>query len=257
MQKALTEKAVVLFSGGLDSTTMLYHASSLGYELFPISFRYGQKHEVELAFAKNIIAKHQNQLAIANHQIISINLDLFNKSALINNQVALEERTIAQILEKQHSLDLSHIPNSYVPARNSIFLAYAFGYAETIGASKIFIGVNAVDYSGYPDCRAEFIFAFQNLINNAISNKAHKINIETPLINLSKTEIVKIGKKLGLDYNLTFSCYNPIIHKINDKQINVKICQKCDSCLIRSDAFSKLNISYNTNHIIPLSLMQY
>lgn len=256
MQKAPTEKAVVLFSGGLDSTTILYYASSLGYAIFPISFRYGQRHEVELAFAKNIIAKHQNQLTIANHQIIDINLDLFNKSALINNQVALDERTITQILEKQNSLDLSHIPNSYVPARNSIFLAYAFGYAETIEASKIFIGVNTVDYSGYPDCRPQFITAFQNLINNAISNKAHKINIETPLIDLSKTEIIKIGKKLGLDYNLTFSCYNPIIHKVKDKQINVEICQKCDSCLIRSDAFSKLNIPYNTNHIIPLSLMQ-
>lgn len=211
-------KAVVLLSGGLDSTVCMAVAHSKGYELFPISFNYNQRHARELESATSI-AQYYN---VSKHIVIETNMNAIGGSALTDTQLSVPAGNI-----------VSHqIPVTYVPARNLIFLSYALGYAEVTGADKIFIGVNALDYSGYPDCRPEFINLFQQVAD--YSTKAgvqehRKIIIETPLLQLTKKDIVLLGKSLGAPLQFTTSCYN-------GEQM---ACGECDSCLLRLKGFAE------------------
>ena len=214
-------KAVVLLSGGLDSTVCMAVAKNRGYELFPISFNYNQRHDRELQSA-SIIAKHYKA---TKHIVINTNMDAIGGSALTDNKLAVPVG---------HA-DHQDIPITYVPARNLIFLSYALGYAEVTGADHIFIGVNALDYSGYPDCRPEFIQQFQQLAN--YSTKAgvqdkRQIIIETPLLQLSKKEIVLLGTDLQAPLELTTSCYKG----------GQRACGHCDSCILRLKGFADAGV---------------
>jgi 7-cyano-7-deazaguanine synthase len=219
------KKAVILLSGGLDSATVAAIARK-DYELYAISFDYGQRHKIELEFAKKLVKFFE----IKDHKIAKIDLRIFGSSALTDDNISVPKNRS----DIEHSQD---IPITYVPARNTIFLSYALAYAETIGSSDIFIGVNAVDYSGYPDCRNEFIEAFENMANLATSAK-NKFKIHTPLISLSKKQIIKTGTDLGVDYSIAHSCYDPIL---KDKKIYA--CSSCDSCQLRLKGFSENNLS--------------
>ncbi len=192
--KNKTPKAVILLSGGVDSTTCLGIAKSRNFECYTLSFDYGQRHYFELKAAKKIAA----HFAIKEHKIIKLNIGELGGSALTDKNIVVPEYQ-----------DSNEIPVTYVPARNTIFLSIALGWAEILGANDIFIGVSAVDYSGYPDCRPEFIKAFQNLANLATKTgvKGNPIRINTPLINLSKAETIKLGQSLGIDYSMTVTCY--------------------------------------------------
>ena len=216
------KKAVILLSGGLDSTTVVAIAKKNKYEIYALSFDYGQRHKIEIESAKKV-AKF---FSIKEHKIAKIDLRVFGGSALTDD-----------IEVPKNQLGDNIIPITYVPARNAIFLSYALGYAEVIGASDIFIGVNAVDYSGYPDCRGDFIRAFEKMANlaTAVGVGGKKVKIRTPLIDLTKKEIIKIGLDLGVDYSISHSCYDPIIGK--DKKVYV--CGNCDSCLLRLKGFEE------------------
>jgi 7-cyano-7-deazaguanine synthase len=210
------KKAVVLLSGGLDSTTVLAIAKNLGFETYALSFDYGQRHNIELEAARDIAL----EFGAKEHKVSKIDLRLFGGSALTSD-IAVPKTAPQE----------NHIPVTYVPARNTIFLSFALAYAETIKAFDIFIGVNAVDYSNYPDCRSEFIQTFEKLANLAtaagVQNEG-SFKIHCPLIKMSKAEIIKKGLELGVDYSKTHSCYDPV-----DK----KPCGKCDSCQIRIAGF--------------------
>lgn len=226
------EKAVVLLSGGLDSCTCMAVAKSKGYDVYPISFNYHQRHSIELEGAKKIAAFY----GVKRHLIIETNMDAIGGSALTDKKIEVPEGDT-------HRTD---VPDTYVPARNLIFLSYAVGYAEVLGASHVYIGVNSVDYSGYPDCRPEFIQRFQELSDYATTATAVKgkhITIETPLQNLSKAEIVKLGVKLGAPYEFTHSCYKG----------GEKACGACDSCKLRLEGFREAGvedpIAYETRDI--------
>jgi 7-cyano-7-deazaguanine synthase len=212
--------AIVLLSGGLDSATVLAVAKSEGYELYALSFSYGQRHAWELEAAKRVAAS----IGVAEHRIAAIDLRAFGGSALTDD-IAVPKGRATQ--------DMSHgIPITYVPARNTIFLAFALAWAEVLGANDIFIGVNALDYSGYPDCRPEFIAAFENLANLATKAGVEgrlALKIHTPLISLTKAGIIHLGSELGVDYGLTSSCYDP-------SPVGVP-CGQCDSCLLRQKGF--------------------
>ena len=213
-------KAVVLLSGGIDSTTTLAIANNEGYNTYTISFDYGQRHSFELEKAAKIARLFKSE----KHLVVDIDLRKFGGSALTNSIPVPKDRN-----EK----DISHgIPPTYVPARNTIFLSLALGWAESIKAEDIFIGVNAIDYSGYPDCRPEYIEAFQQMASLAtkagVEGKS-KIKIHTPLINMSKTEIIKKGVSLGVDFSLTHSCYDPLS--------SGNPCGRCDSCILRLKGF--------------------
>jgi len=212
-------KAVILLSGGLDSATTLAYAKSNGYECYALSFDYGQRHKFELKAAKKVA----KALGAVKHEIVTVDLSRFGGSALTSDIPVPKSRTIKQI---GHG-----IPVTYVPARNTVFLSIALAYAESIGAHDIFIGVNALDYSGYPDCRPEYIRAFQKMAN--IATKAGvegaKLKIHAPLIKLSKAGIIRLGIKLGVDYSLTSSCYDP--------EQDGTPCGRCDSCLLREKGF--------------------
>ena len=214
------KRAVVLLSGGLDSATVLAMAKSQGYEVFALSFSYGQRHSWELEAAKRVA---QSQ-GVTEHKTATIDLRIFGGSALTDNIEVPKGRTVDE---------MSHgIPITYVPARNTIFLSFALAWAEVLGSSDIFIGVNVLDYSGYPDCRPEYIEAFQHMANLATKagvegNQALKIH--TPLITLSKAEIIRAGIELGVDYGVTSSCYDPAP--------NGQPCGRCDSCLLRLKGF--------------------
>ncbi|MDI6707764.1 MAG: 7-cyano-7-deazaguanine synthase QueC [Candidatus Thermoplasmatota archaeon] len=214
------KKAVVLLSGGIDSATTLAIAKSENYDTHAISFDYGQRHKKELESAKKI-ARHYR----AKHKILKLDLN-FVSSSLLQKKQKIPERNIKDLGRD--------IPSTYVPARNLIFLAYASAYAESIGASKIFIGANAIDYSGYPDCRPDFYKALQEVIKvgtkTGVEGKA--IDIKYPLINLTKAEIIKKGLSLKVPYHLTWSCYRG----------KRKACGKCDSCLIRLKGFREAGI---------------
>jgi len=214
------KKAIVLLSGGLDSTTVLAIAKNQGFEIYALSFSYGQRHDIEIIAAKNVA----ESFGVREHKIANIDLRLFGGSALT-----------ADIEVPKNPHHHSEIPITYVPARNTIFLSFALAYAEVVGAFDIFLGVNAVDYSGYPDCRPEFISAFEKLADLAtaagIDNKG-QFKIHAPLIEMSKKEIIETGLKLGVDYSLTHSCYDPIFE--NGKFFP---CQKCDSCRLRIAGF--------------------
>lgn len=211
------KKAIILLSGGLDSTTCLAYAKSQGYECHALSFDYGQKHAAELNAAKKIAAHYQ-----ATHTIINLPNVQFKKSSLIDETIAIPEHHVTQ-----------DIPSTYVPARNTIFLAYALALAEVSEAHDIFIGVSSIDYSGYPDCRPEYIQAFQRLANLAtkVGVEAGNIRINTPLISLSKAETIKLGLSLGVNYQMTISCY-----QATDQG---QACGKCDSCIFRKKGFAE------------------
>lgn len=225
------KKAVVLLSGGLDSATILAIAKKQGFTPHAISFSYGQRHKIELKNAAKIIKANK----IKEHKIIEIDLRAFGGSALTSDIKVPKHESVKDIGK--------NIPVTYVPARNTIFLSFALAYAESIGSSDIFIGVNALDYSGYPDCRPEYIKAFEKMANLATKAGVEdkKIKIHTPLINLSKAEIIKEGLKLGVDYALTSSCYDP------DK--NGVACGKCDSCLLRKKGFAENGIKDPVKYI--------
>ena len=221
----MTLKAIVLLSGGLDSTTTLAMAKSLGYDLFAISFNYGQRHKIELERAKTVAREIQTK----EHRIINIDLRQFGGSALTDD--------IDVPTHRGNEKMSTSIPITYVPARNTIFLSYALAYAEVIQCNNIFIGVTSVDYSGYPDCRPEFITAFEilaNLATKAGVEGMDRIKIHTPLIRMTKAEIIKEGLDLGIDYGLTHSCYDP-----NEAGL---ACGNCDSCLLRLKGFKKLGV---------------
>ena len=212
--------AVVLLSGGLDSATVLAMAKSQGYEVFALSFSYGQRHSWELEAAKRVA---QSQ-GVRDHKIATIDLRVFGGSALTDDIDVPKGRTVDE---------MSHgIPITYVPARNTIFLSFALAWAEVLGSSDIFIGVNVLDYSGYPDCRPEYIEAFERMANLAtkagVENR-QELKIHTPLITLSKAEIIRSGIELGVDYGVTSSCYDPAP--------NGQPCGRCDSCLLRLKGF--------------------
>jgi 7-cyano-7-deazaguanine synthase len=213
--------AVVLLSGGLDSTTVLAIAKSQDYDPYALSFRYGQRHAVELESAGRVAAAQ----GVRRHVIADIDLRVFGGSSLTSD-IAVPKHDAADELSDE-------IPSTYVPARNTIFLSFALAYAETVGAQDIFIGVNALDYSGYPDCRPEYIAAFQNMANLATKAgvEGQRLTIHTPLITLTKAEIIATGLALGVDYGLTSSCYDP------DGSGNP--CGHCDSCLLRLKGFAE------------------
>lgn len=215
------KKAVILLSGGLDSATILAIAKKQGFQMHAISFLYGQRHKIELDNAKRIIKANK----VAEHKIIEIDLRAFGGSALTSSIKVPKHESVEKIGKD--------IPVTYVPARNTIFLSFALAYAEVIGAKDIFIGVNALDYSGYPDCRPEYIKAFTKMANLATKAgvKGEKLKIHTPLINLSKAQIIKKGIELGVDYSLTTSCYDP-----DEKG---RACGRCDSCLLRKKGFKE------------------
>lgn len=215
-------KAVCLLSGGLDSATCLALARRDGYECFALSFDYGQRHKIELAAAARVAAS----LAVAAHRVIELDLRTFGNSALTADIEVPKGRTEETMT--------AGIPITYVPARNTIFLSLALAWAEVLEAQDIFMGVNAVDYSGYPDCRPEFIAAFETMANLATRAGVEgrtKIKIHTPLISLSKAGIVTLGRKLGLNFSLTHSCYDP--------DENGRPCGLCDSCLLRRKGFAE------------------
>jgi 7-cyano-7-deazaguanine synthase len=216
-------KAIVLLSGGLDSTTMLRIVQEMKYEVHAITFSYGQRHSVEIDAAKKVAQKY----GIQNHRIV--NIDLFGGSALTDNSFELNKS--GKINAYDHEKE--NIPLSYVPARNTIFLSYALGFAEVIGAQKIFIGINAIDYSGYPDCRPEYLKKFNELAKLATAvgvKNEFEIEVAAPLMNLSKAQIIATGIKLGVDYGDTISCYDP--------DENGVACGKCDACTLRLEGFA-------------------
>ncbi len=220
------KKAVVLSSGGIDSTTAMAMAKDTGYEVYSLSFRYGQRHSVELTCAVKV-ARH---LKATDHKIVDIDLRQFGGSALTDDIAVPKHCDV-------NDIDQDEIPITYVPARNTIFLSYAMAWAEVLKAEAIFIGVTAVDFSGYPDCRPEFINAFQTMANLAtktgVTGEA-VLSVETPLIQMSKSQIITTGHKLGVDYGLTISCYDP------DDQ--GRSCGHCDSCLHRIKGFKEAGI---------------
>jgi 7-cyano-7-deazaguanine synthase len=218
------EKAVVLLSGGLDSATVLAIARDEGHQCFALSFDYGQRHRVELQAASRVAIAG----GASEHKILGLPIGELGGSALTDDAIDVPEAS--DYVE-------SAIPVTYVPARNTVFLAMALAMAEVYGARSIFIGANAVDYSGYPDCRPEFISAFENLANLATREgvEGAGFRIRAPLIDLSKAEIIRTGVKLGVDYSLTLSCYNPSTSGV--------ACGVCDSCRLRSDGFKLADVT--------------
>ena len=225
------KKAVILSSGGLDSTTVMAIAKSEGYLIYSLSFSYTQRHFVELEAAKKIA----EIIGVEKHLVINLDLNKIGGSALTDSIDVPKNRN-----EEAFSDD---IPVTYVPARNTIFLSYALAWAEVIKSSDIFIGVNAVDYSGYPDCRPEYIEAFEKMAN--LATKAGvggltRIKINTPLLNMSKAQIIKKGIELGVDYSLTHSCYDP-----NPDGV---ACGQCDSCILRKKGFKEAGVKDPTKY---------
>lgn len=217
------DKAIVLLSGGIDSATVAFIAKEKGYKIYAISFDYGQKNRFEIKAAKNIA----DMIDAEKHMVLEIGLSKLGGSALTDDITVPENEDIRE----------EQIPVTYVPARNTIFLSYAIAWAEVLDLNDIFFGANIVDYSGYPDCRSEYIEAFEKMSNLGTKkgDMGDCFKIHAPLQKLSKTEIIKKGYNLGVDYSKTSSCYNP-----NDKGI---ACGRCDSCVIRKDGFREANIS--------------
>ncbi|MGE0712188.1 MAG: 7-cyano-7-deazaguanine synthase QueC [Planctomycetota bacterium] len=219
---APARRAVVLLSGGLDSATALAIARAEGFEPHALSFAYGQRHAVELEAARRVAAAQ----GVADHRVATIDLRLFGGSAL----------TAALEVPKDRDPDGAEIPITYVPARNTIFLSFALAFAEVLGAQDVFIGVNALDYSGYPDCRPEYVAAFEAMANLATRAgvEGQRLRIHTPLIQLSKAEIVRRGLALGVDYALTISCYDP--------DAEGRGCGRCDACQLRLRGFREAGV---------------
>ena len=218
-------KAVVLLSGGLDSSTTTAIARERGYDIYAISFRYGQRHELEIAAAQSVA----EAFAVTRHEIVDIDLGRLVDSALTADIDVPKHDAVDEIPDS--------VPVTYVPARNTVFLSYALGWAEELASSDIFLGVNAVDYSGYPDCRPEFLAAFEAMANLATKRGAvdgESIKIHAPLIDLTKAEIIAKGISLGVDYSLTTSCYDPAASGLS--------CGHCDACLLRLRGFAENSI---------------
>lgn len=214
------KKAVILFSGGLDSTTLLVYVINKGYRVLPLTIFYGQRHSVEIEKSQKTLEKYGLLSSLIKFEI---DLSPFKNCSLINRELSVP-----------HSYD-KKIPSTYVPSRNIIFLSIASGFAETIGAEKIFIGVNSVDYSGYPDCRKEFINAFNKTLKVGTKQGIeNSLSIEAPFVNMSKKEIIELGTSLGVDYSMTHSCYNPTPEGVS--------CGKCDSCKLRLSGFAQAKI---------------
>ena len=216
----MSSKAVILLSGGLDSTTCLAIAKNQGFDLNALTLNYGQRHDFELKSAQKIV----DHFKIKNHSVVNINLAQFGGSALTDEIDVPKDRSESE---------MTYIPITYVPARNTVFLSLALAWAETINAFNIFIGVNVLDYSGYPDCRPEYIAAFEKTANLATKAgvSGERFKIHTPLINMKKSEIILNGLKLGVDYSLTSTCYDPLK--------NGTPCGHCDACILRLKGFQE------------------
>jgi 7-cyano-7-deazaguanine synthase len=232
-----TPAAVLLLSGGLDSTTVLAVAQRQGFAVHALTFRYGQRHATEIEAAKRIAGS----AGVAQHRVIDIDLTVFGGSALTASTPVPKDRDLSAL-----SLEGKAIPVTYVPARNTIFLSYALAFAEVVGAADIFIGVNALDYSGYPDCRPEYIRAFEemaNLATRAGVEGSTRLSIRTPLISLTKAAIIKLGISLGVDYSATTSCYDP--------GKNGDACGRCDACQLRLKGFSEAGLPDPIGYATP------
>lgn len=232
-------KAVVLLSGGLDSTTVLAIAVQQAFEIYALSFRYGQRHSFELEAAQRIASSY----GVARHVIFDVNLSQFGGSALTDDIDVPKNRPAESMTEE--------IPVTYVPARNTVFLSLALAWAETLGAQDIFIGVNALDYSGYPDCRPEYIKAFSQMAD--LATKAgvegrQNLTIHTPLIHLSKAEIVRRGRELGVDYSLTSTCYDPAA--------DGRPCGECDACQLRIKGFQENGLRDPLSYLATVSELE-
>lgn len=227
MNDSKQPKAVVLVSGGLDSATVLAMAQAQGYECFAVSFNYGQRHLAELNAARRLCAS----AGVADHKIIGLDLDGIGGSALTDPDIEVP------------AAGGEGVPSTYVPARNTVFLALALGWAEVLGAQDLFIGVNAVDYSGYPDCRPEFIECFEKLANLATQAGVGgaRFQVRAPLENMSKGEIIQAGLALGVDYGQTVSCY-----QAND---DGRACRRCDSCRLRAEGFAAAGVADPTRYL--------
>ncbi|AWF79996.1 7-cyano-7-deazaguanine synthase QueC [Microbulbifer sp. A4B17] len=214
------KKAVILLSGGLDSATVLAMARSEGYECYALGFDYGQRHEAELLAAQKVA----KDLGAVEHKVVKLDLRSIGGSALTDDSIEVPEE------------ETTGIPVTYVPARNTVFLSIALGWAEVLGAQDIFVGVNAVDYSGYPDCRPEYIEAYEKMANLATRAgvEGKKLSIRAPLMDMSKADIVTEGARLGVDYSLTVSCYQALP--------DGAACRRCDSCRLRAAGFAKAGL---------------
>jgi 7-cyano-7-deazaguanine synthase len=221
------KRAVILVSGGLDSTTVLAMAKAAGYACYTLSFDYGQRHRAELFAAERVSVA----LGDVEHKLVKLNLDSIGGSALTDTSIAVPEEAT------------EGIPITYVPARNTVFLSIALGWAEVLGASDIFIGVNAVDYSGYPDCRPEFISAFEAVANLATRAgvEGQPLTVHAPLISMGKGDIIRAGIELGVDYALTVSCYQATAQGL--------ACGKCDSCRLRAQGFKDADVKDPTHYL--------
>lgn len=230
----MKEKALVLLSGGLDSTTCLAIARQKGFDCYGLSFDYGQRHRAELQAAERV-AQH---MQVLDYKVIDINLRIFGGSALTDDAIHVPEAAM------QTAPLVNAIPVTYVPARNTVFLAIALAWAEVLHAKHIFIGVNSVDYSGYPDCRPEFIAAFQKMADLATKAgvEGHGPRFHAPLIALSKSEIIQLGVSLGVDYGLTISCYQA--------DASGRACGRCDSCRLRRAGFEQAGVSDPTHYLV-------
>ena len=222
----MSKKAVILVSGGLDSTTVVAMAKSQGYDCYTLSFDYGQRHRSELVAAQKI----SELMTVHAHKVVKLDLGSIGGSALTDSSIEIPES------------ETTGIPVTYVPARNTVFLSIALGWAEVLGANDIFLGVNAVDYSGYPDCRPEYIKAFEIMANLATKAavEGHKLSIHAPLIDMTKGQIVQSGMALGVDYSTTVSCYQA--------NLEGQACGKCESCRLRRQGFEQAGIKDPTRY---------
>ena len=226
MKTQANKRAVILVSGGLDSTTVLAMARSQGFACYTLSFDYGQRHSAELLAAERV----SQSLGDVEHKVVKLNLDSIGGSALTDTSIAVPEE------------ETEGIPVTYVPARNTVFLSIALGWAEVLGADDIFIGVNAVDYSGYPDCRPEYIAAFEDMANLATRSgvEGQRLTIRTPLMDMGKGDIIRAGIALGVDYGQTVSCYQATEEGL--------ACGRCDSCRLRRQGFSDAGVEDPTRY---------
>jgi 7-cyano-7-deazaguanine synthase len=226
------KKAVVLLSGGIDSTTAMAIAKHEGFEIYSLSFSYGQRHAFELKAAQKVA----DAIGVAEHLVINVDIEQIGGSSLTDDIDVPKDRDEISMSRE--------IPVTYVPARNTIFLSYALAWAEVLESSDIFIGVNAIDYSGYPDCRPEYTEAFERMANLATKAGVEgitKIRIRTPLIHLTKAQIIKKGVELGIDYSLTHSCYDPGPQGL--------ACGRCDSCFLRKKGFKEAGVTDPTRYL--------
>jgi 7-cyano-7-deazaguanine synthase len=232
------KRAVVLLSGGLDSATVLAMARTDGYQCHALSFRYGQRHTVELAAA----ARVARALGAVEHRTADVDLRWIGGSALTDDLEVPKDRPHAELA--------SVIPVTYVPARNALFLCYALAWAEVLGARDLYAGMNALDYSGYPDCRPEFLAAFEEMarLGTRAGVSGEPFHVRAPLIRMSKAEIIRAGVALGVDYSLTHSCYDPLVIPAGDGPPEVRACGRCDSCALRRRGFAEAGVTDPTRY---------